>query len=426
MDSIKENRPLKVLSLFTGAGGLDLGLEASGMEIECCVELDEDARETLAANRPSWKLATPADVLEISPRQLLHQAGLRRDEVDILSGGPPCQPFSVSSHWTNGGPKGLDDPRAKTIDAYISILEYCLPKVLLLENVEGIARSLNGRESGISYIESQVARINKAHGTKYTLGHYKINAADYGVPQKRERIFLIAAKNGKSFSLPPPSYGKLKGQEPYLTAWDALGDLDEEQYSDELRPTGRWANLLSSIPEGQNYLYHTSHGKGLPLFGWRRKYWSFLLKLAKDSPSWTIQASPGPAAGPFHWKNRMLSIEELLRLQTFPSSYQIKGDRRSAHRQIGNAVPSALGEFLGREIQRQLFGVELKGENLSLLPKKKMDCPRATRTRPVPIEYHYLIGEHPDHPGTGKGPGKIHASTSQMSQASKHDGSSEL
>lgn len=409
----RKKTPVSVISLFTGAGGLDLGLEAAGMEIACCVEIDADARKTLSLNRPDWQQAEPNDIFSLKPQQLLSQAGLRPGDVGVLSGGPPCQPFSISSHWTNGGPIGLDDPRAKTIDAYIRIVDYCLPKVILLENVEGISRSLNGREAATDYIERRIEQINKRRGTRYKLSQYKVNAVDYGVPQKRERIFIIADRDGIPFSLPQPPYGSNEGQMPFHTAWDAIGHLDEKKFPKELLPTGRWANLLSSIPEGQNYLYHTSRGKGLPLFGWRRKYWSFLLKLSKKSPSWTIQASPGPASGPFHWRNRLLSIEELLRLQTFPPNYRIFGDRRVAQRQIGNAVPSALGEYIGLEIQKQLFQHKHLNAKQRLLPKRRDDCPRATSPSPVPKEYLHMIGEHPDHPGTGMGPGKIHNSIIQ-------------
>ena len=108
-----------------------------------------------------------------------------------------------------------------------------------------------------------------------------------------------------------------------------------------------------------------------PLFGWRTKFWSFLLKLAKDRPSWTIQAEPGPATGPFHWKSRLLSIEELCRLQTFPRGYEIQGDRRSAQRQVGNAVPSAIAELLGLEIRRQFFGERVR-RTLRLLPTRRV------------------------------------------------------
>src|SRR5207249_3243156 len=134
---------------------------------------------------------------------------------------------------------------------------------------------------------------------------------------------------------------------PYRTAWDAIGDLDDEHWPLELKPTGKWTGLLKSIPEGKNYLWHTPRGGGDPLFGWRTRYWSFLLKLSKRQPSWTIQAEPGPATGPFHWRNRLLSVEELARLQTFPHGFQVVGNRRSAQRQIRNAVPGALGELPG-------------------------------------------------------------------------------
>ncbi len=106
----------------------------------------------------------------------------------------------------------------------------------------------------------------------------------------------------------------------------------------------------------------------MPLFGWRRRYWNFLLKLAKRLPSRTIQAQPGPAVGPFHWENRRLSDRELCRLQTFPDDVQVHGNRMSVQRQIGNAVPSLLAEVLGREIKTQLLGYRRTSEPLRLLP----------------------------------------------------------
>src|SRR5206468_6143085 len=128
----------------------------------------------------------------------------------------------------------------------------------------------------------------------------------------------------------------------YLTAWDAIGDFSQDSNDPDLAISGKWADLLPTIPEGKNYLWHTPRGGGEPLFGWRTRYWNFLLKLAKDQPSWTIQAQPGPAVGPFHWKSRRLSTRELCRLQTFPDDVVIVGDRMSLHRQVGNAVPSLL------------------------------------------------------------------------------------
>src|SRR5260221_13645095 len=110
------------------------------------------------------------------------------------------------------------------------------------------------------------------------------------------------------------------------------------------------------MPEGDNYLWHADRCGGKPLFGWRRRYWSFLLKLAKARPSWTIQAQPGPAIGPFHWDNRYLSMRELCRLQTFPDDVHVVGTRASIQKQLGNAVPSLLAEVMAREMRGQMVG----------------------------------------------------------------------
>jgi DNA (cytosine-5)-methyltransferase 1 len=166
---------------------------------------------------------------------------------------------------------------------------------------------------------------------------------------------------------------------------------------------GKWAALLPSIPEGENYLFHTDRGGGKPLFGWRRRYWSFLLKLAKNRPSWTIQAQPGPAIGPFHWENRRLSTRELCRLQTFPDNVCICGGRTSIQRQLGNAVPSLLAEVIAREIAVQLLGKRRVLAPPKLLPPDRSPAPPAERARTVPRQFLELVGDHTPHPGTGLG-----------------------
>jgi len=267
------------------------------------------------------------------------------------------------------------------------------------------------KSEGLHLIEQAIEQINQACGTSYTIAVKKINGADFGVPQLRERVFVIGAREGNQFRFPTPTHAPddevsplAPRRKPYTTAWDAIGDLDEKVWPAELNPAGKWAGLLRSIPEGQNYLWHTSEGGGEPLFGWRTRYWSFLLKLAKRRPSWTIQAAPGPATGPFHWRNRLLSIEELARLQTFPRGYYFIGNRRSAHRQIGNAVPCALGELLGLEMRRQFLSDPIPERRLTLIPTRRRDCPPAQRHQSVPSEYLHLRGSYPPHPGTGLGP----------------------
>jgi DNA (cytosine-5)-methyltransferase 1 len=392
-----------VLSLFTGAGGLDLGLESAGFHTRLCVEIDNEARATLRRNRPVWKLATPGDIHEHAPDDLLALAGLKEGELDLLAGGPPCQPFSKSGYWSAGESKRLGDPRAATLDAYLHVVEAALPHAMLLENVRGL--TFNGKDEGFRLLEKGLDRINRRKGTDYQIAVLHLNAARYGVPQLRERVFIIASRSGASFKEPAATHGDGDGLEPYLTSWDAIGDLDVDDWPNELAPTGKWARLLPSIPEGQNYLWHTPDSEGEPLFGWRTRFWSFLLKLAKDRPSWTIQAEPGPATGPFHWRSRLLSVRELCRLQTFPDDYVIEGDRRSAQRQLGNAVPCALAELLGLEIQRQILGITSVRTQLEMLPQRRGPCPLPQRRERVPKEYLASRGQHRPHPGTGLGPG---------------------
>ena len=199
------------------------------------------------------------------------------------------------------------------------------------------------------------------------------------------------------------------GVEPILTAWDAIGDLEDDDDS-SLRPTGKWAKLLPTIPEGLNYLHHTDRGKGLPLFGWRRRYWNFLLKLAKSRPSWTIAAQPGPAIGPFHWRNRRLSARELCRLQTFPNDYLVLGSLRAVQKQVGNAVPSALAERLAIEIRWQLLG-DNQAKDLvpSLLPMRRGTPPKPEPVAEFPPEFLKIVGRYAATPWNWKGKSCEHA-----------------
>jgi DNA (cytosine-5)-methyltransferase 1 len=206
--------------------------------------------------------------------------------------------------------------------------------------------------------------------------------------------------------MPPPTHGDGMHLEPYHVAWDAIGGLDPG--NEDVRMKGKWADLLPSIPEGNNYLYHTDRMEGLPLFGWRRRYWSFLLKLAKNKPSWTIQAQPGPATGPFHWDNRLLSVRELCRLQTFPDDVELAGTRMSAARQVGNAVPSLLGEVVARSMLEHLSGVRVSAP-LRLMPRRRVPVPDEETPQSVPQKYLDLMGTHAAHPGTGMGYGRSRA-----------------
>jgi len=397
---------LKTISLYTGAGGLDLGLEAAGFDTTIAVEIDKWACKTLKYNRPNWN-PIQQSIHSVGSEEIKEVGKFIHDEPALLIGGPPCQPFSKSAYWSRGDTKRLDDPRADTLSAYLRVLRDLKPKAFLMENVFGI--TYKGKDEAIDLLKNIVKKINQQTGSNYTFSLGIINAADYGVPQIRERVFIIGSRDGKVFEFPFPTHSNpdivqtdLFVKEPWLTAWDAIGDLNDLEHKD-IPVTGKWAKLLPSIPEGKNYLHHTNRGDGVPLFGWRTRYWSFLLKLAKDRPSWTVQAQPGSAIGPFHWKNRRLSTRELCRLQTFPNDYEILGGRTEIQRQLGNAVPSLIGEILGREIRKQFFSEEINA-SLKLLPSRNTKPYEKELTQPVSEEYIHLLGEHEDHPGTGKGP----------------------
>jgi DNA (cytosine-5)-methyltransferase 1 len=393
----------KVISLYSGAGGLDLGFESAGFDVAVAVELDAEAVTTLRRNR-DWPVID-RDIHDVSSKEILSSGELGTGEADVLIGGPPCQPFSKSGYWANGDSLRLDDPRAGTMAAYLRVLRDTLPRAFFLENVSGLA--YRGKSEGIELIQRTIEAINRECMVDYSLGFKRLNAAHYGVPQLRERIIVVGARDGVAFEFPKPTHGEadcapeMTTLAPYMTAWDAIGDLEDDE-SPELRVRGKWADLLPSIPEGENYLWHTDRGGGRPLFGWRRRYWSFLLKLAKRRPSWTVQAQPGPAVGPFHWSSRRLSARELCRLQTFPDDYLINGGIAAAQRQLGNAVPAALAEMVARKMRRDLFGDEIDLAS-TLIPRRRLPIPDPEPVQPVHEKYLHLAGKHEAHPGNGKG-----------------------
>lgn len=394
-----------MISLYTGIGGLDFGFERAKYKPAVCVEMDDAC--VVAIKKNLSKVVIQKDIHEVSSEEILRTGGLAKSEVDILVGGPPCQPFSKSSHWVRGYALGLDDPRADTLAAYLRVLRDTKPKAFLLENVAGLA--FGRKKNAMDFLMEGIKKVNKEAGVEYKVSWRLINTAEYGVPQKRERVFIIGNRLGTKFQFPEPTHynpqvGHALLGAAYRTAWDAIGDLVNHQTDENLNVGGHWADLLPTIPEGFNYLYHTSRKGGLPLFGWRTRYWSFLLKLSKRLPSWTIQAQPGSSVGPFHWTSRKLSRREMARIQTFPDNLDLaEFSRADAQRMIGNAVPSLITEVLGRAINEQIFGDRPEGSPLSLLPPVRIPVPESEQIVPVPEQYLNMVGDHAPHPGTGKG-----------------------
>ncbi|HEY4186933.1 MAG TPA: DNA cytosine methyltransferase [Polyangia bacterium] len=400
-------RKPRVVSLYSGAGGLDYGFEAAGFETVVALEIDHNCCETLRRNRP-WPVIERS-VFEVPSEEILEVGGVRRGEIDVLVGGPPCQPFSKAGYWARGDARRLADPRSDTLGAYLRVVEDLRPQTFLLENVEGL--SYSEKDEGLGLILNRIKDINRRTRSNYRPHFQVVRAAEFGVPQQRERFVLVASREGDAFSFPQgthsaadPRNGQLSkpATEPFRTAWDALADLQPAP-DEDLAVRGKWADLLPSVPEGENYLWHTDRGGGMPLFGWRRRYWSFLLKLAKNRPSWTIQAQPGPAIGPFHWSSRRLGERELCRLQTFPDDVRIFGTHASIQKQLGNAVPSLLAEVLARAIRSQFLGGRRPTGLPLLLPPRRGSMPAPEVPAKVPRKFHALRGDHAAHDGTGRG-----------------------
>ncbi len=360
-------KKLNYISLFSGAGLFDIGFEAAGFKPILSIDSNQDACESIKLN--SKHLVVNDTIENFNIDEHFSKKEIKDIDLDLLVGGPPCQPYSKSKYGVTGNTSGRDDSRFNTIKEYMRFVRTFKPKVLIIENVPQI---FSGQNSSIkSYLENSIRYINKKCKTSYKLTYHKFNCSWYGVPQSRERMFIIASRTGESFSIPNITHfedGDIElGTKPFVTSRDAIGYLNKIVHKrNNLIPTGQWSELLKSIPPGENYLWHTDRKPGKTIFKWRSRYWNFLLKLHPDKPSWTVTANPGHMTGPFHWSGRRLSIEELKALQTVPVNYQLYGSNRSQIKQVGNGVPSLVGEILGREIKSQLLGIKTRKNNLKL------------------------------------------------------------
>lgn len=358
------------ISLFTGAGGLDLGCEAAGFSTRAVVEADEMACETLRRNQKAYfpglsEQAVFRDVIDLDYEQLLDAAGLRPEEPALLHGGPPCTPFSKSGYWLAYKRAG-EDPKASLLDHYVRALEVVRPKAFLMENVYGLAYANQNRP----ILERFLAGVRSAG---YAFDRKVLLAADFGVPQLRQRFFVVGVRLDLldsdpsiwQFQWPDATHDgpherrtEIDSALPtHRSTGDAFQGLDAASNPPEAAEStdGTYGEALRAVPPGDNYLYLTAkRGHPEPQFEWRSRYWSFLLKLHPDRPSPTIQGQPGPWVGPFHWDDRRLRVNELKRLMTFPDEFVVLGNRRQQQLQLGNAVPVQLAECLARGIAAEL------------------------------------------------------------------------
>ena len=340
----RNNSSIKTLSLFSGAGGLDIGFKDAGFDIVEQNELVDDFAETLRINDSDNCKVVCKDVREYSGKSL-------KGKIDFIIGGPPCQPFSSASRRAFGV-NGTIDARGTLFNEYVRILSEIQPKGFLFENVYGIVSANKGQDWNMIITAFKRAGYNI---------HYKIlDAADYGAPQHRARLIIVGLKENLNYKFPLPNHGpdspdKLK----YFSAQEALEDVPNSAETN-LKVTGKYGYLLDNIPVGMNYSYYTSKiGNPNAIFAWRSKFSDFLYKADPTQPVKTIKASGGQYTGPFHWKNRRFTVAEYKRLQTFPDNYKINGSRMIQIKQIGNSVPPQFARFLALSIRAEVFKAEM-------------------------------------------------------------------
>lgn len=342
---------VKAISMFSGAGGLDIGTQLAGVEVLSSLDIFEDSVRTLQQN--PFFANTVHEIGDITKLEGSHYAEVLRKsnpEKLIVIGGPPCQPFSKAGYWvTNEKRDSAGDPR-NLIQPYFRILAELQPDGFVLENVESILHPTN-REA-VQTIFENMERL----GYNYSL--IRTNAVDYGIPQKRKRVFFLASKKKIDAKL-KKTHGSAEeialnpSLLPYERVIDWIGKFDDEQYfvGQNLSVDGKWGHEITCVPFGKNYIALSARdGYPDPVFVAGKRYWTSLLKLHPFLPSWTIIASPGHWEGPFHWTNRRLNLRELAAIQTFPDDYTFYGGPVSVHKQIGNAVPPLLAKKVIEEL----------------------------------------------------------------------------
>lgn len=366
---------LPVVSLFSGAGGLDLAIERADAEplqredpgtgllrVAVATDYNEPALETLHAN--FHDASTIARDIRLTPSdELLDKGGLKAGEPTLVIGGPPCTPFSKSGFWLEQKRESRD-PNASLLDEYVRVVRETRPEAFILENVQGLTYKTH---------KAQFERLLAGLGELGYNPQWKVLlAADYGVPQLRRRVFVVGRRDGEAFRFPEPTHSGWSERDrvidptkiPHITAAQAFEGLPAVPPTLEEIVQGEYGELASEVPAGQNYLWHTSRYGGRDRFEWRSRYWTFLLRLDPARPSTTLQAQPGPWVGPFHWENvdagdgiqraRRLRVDEMRRLMSFPDDFTIIGNRADAQRQFGNAVPVELGKAVARALMEQL------------------------------------------------------------------------
>ncbi|WP_245183614.1 DNA cytosine methyltransferase [Lentibacillus salicampi] len=359
---------MKTISLFSGAGGFDIASFMADIPVAFSIDIEEDCVETLKLNKDFKETnLICGNLADYTSDNIKKMSGIEDDESFIIIGGAPCQPFSKNGYWvTNNIRKGINDPRAKLVNEFLRVVTELSPDGFIFENVESLLHPTN------KSIVDGFINIIEEEGYNYKV--IKGNALNYGVAQKRKRLFIIGTKGSFISDEPEKTHGDPNNLldsylKPYVTAGEVISEFDtEELFEEEEVISGKYQDELKEVPPGMNYKALTEWaGHPNPKFVADKRFWNFLLKLHPEKPSWTITAQPGPWVGPFHWKSRRLRVPEIAALQSFPKNYRFYGSRRSIQKQIGNAVPPLMGkamiQFLKESIEANFAGNQLVNQS---------------------------------------------------------------
>lgn len=388
-------KKLKVISLFSGGMGLDLGLkETDRYELLACVEKVPAYCDTIRLNREAGHLPAnlkiyEGDISNIDPYEVLAATGLKPGELDVLVGGPPCQSFS-----TAGNRGTVQDPRGTLLWQFLKFVEVMQPKFFIMENVRGLIsaalrhrpiadRPPKGPELSFEEMPGSVIRLfsqdlQKLENSEYHLDIFEVNSVNYGAPQIRERVLFIGNRFGAQVAFPDPTHGPISdalveedlfSKPLQLKRWKTLGDVisDLDESNPEMMDfSPRKKGFLSLVPEGSNWrslpeeIQKESMGKAWHAKGGRSGWWR---RLTMELPCPTLVTMPNHSSTslchPVH--TRALSVREYARIQEFPDYWQFSGRTADKYAQIGNAVPVRLGAVAGHVIAECFDLLEANG-----------------------------------------------------------------
>ena len=351
---------MKVFDLFCGCGGFSKGFQSAGFDIELGIDIWQDAITTYNHNFPNAVTITE-DISNLNGNDLLSLANLSADDVDVIIGGPPCQGFSLS------GKRMIDDPRNILYKSFVRMVSDIQPKVFVMENVPGLVKLFKGK------VKDQVIEDFSKLGYEVTLG--QLTACDYGVPQARKRVFFVGLnkskiKNTEKFVFPTPTHGD---KIAYVTCKDAISDLDfigdtmllqehdiyqiasQNEYQIMMRKdakellnhvttihTEKTRSIIALVPDGGNY-------KSLPKeLQQTRKVNIAWTRMDSQKPCFTIDTGHNHH---FHYRaNRVPTVRESARIQSFPDDFEFIGIKTSQLKQVGNAVPPLLAQVIATAI----------------------------------------------------------------------------